>query len=68
MVAGWPRRPIKGEVRRSPGKLSQDQRDVLQSGSLDAIAQAVDDEAKKFPKPGEEVDSAKGLAWALVRV
>jgi hypothetical protein len=25
------------------GKLSQDQRDVLQSGSLDAIAQAVDE-------------------------
>jgi hypothetical protein len=25
-------------------------------------------EAKKFPKPGEAVDSASGLAWALVRV
>jgi hypothetical protein len=49
--------------------MSQDQRDVLKSGSLHAIAQAVDDEAKKFPKPpGEEVDSARGLAWALVRV
>ena len=40
-----------------------------QSGSLDEITAAVDAEAEKFPNPpGEAVDSAKGLAWALVRV
>ena len=41
---------------------------MLESGSLDDIAAAVDEEAKKYPKPGEEVDSAHGLAWALVRI
>ena len=50
------------------GALSPEQRTVLQSGGLNDIAKAVDDEAKRFPKPGAAVDSAHGLAWALVRV
>ena len=72
VVAGRPERPgrpIEGTYADLWGALSQPQRDVLQSGSLDEITAAVDAEAEKFPKPpGEAVDSAKGLAWALVRV
>ena len=69
----WPegpgRGPTKGKYGHLWAALSQAQQDVLQSGNLDQITAAVDAEAKKFPKPpGEEVDSAKGLAWALVRV
>jgi hypothetical protein len=61
--------PAKGRFAHLWDALSQHQRDVLQSGSLDDIKQAIDDEAEKYPKPGEaEVDSAHGLAWALVRV
>lgn len=60
--------PSKGKYADLWGKLSEDQRGVLQRGSLDDIAKAVSDEAKKFPKPGGAVDSANGLAWALVRV
>ena len=61
--------PSKGKYADLWGALSQPQRDVLQSGSLDEITAAVDAEAEKFPNPpGEAVDSAKGLAWALVRV
>jgi hypothetical protein len=60
--------PSKGKYADLWGALSPDQQAVLQRGSLNAIAKAVDDEAKKFPKPGDDVDSAKGLAWALVRV
>jgi hypothetical protein len=40
---GGPGGPSKGKYADLWGKLSQDQRDVLQSGSLDAIAQAVDE-------------------------
>jgi len=65
---GGPGGPSKGKYADLWGKMSQDQRDVLESGSLDDIAAAVDEEAKKYPKPGEEIDSAHGLAWALVRI
>jgi hypothetical protein len=66
---GGPGGPSKGKYANLWGALSQPQRDVLQSGSLDEITAAVDAEAEKFPNlPGEAVDSAKGLAWALVRV
>ena len=71
----WPDGP-GGAGGQSKGKfadlwdaLGPGQQDVLESGNLDEITAAVDDEAKRFPKtPGAEVDSAKGLAWALVRV
>ena len=61
--------PAKGKFAHLWAALSPEQQGALQSGSLDEITAAVDAEAKAFPKPGEEdVDSAKGLAWALVRI
>jgi hypothetical protein len=61
--------PSKGKYRHLWDALSPPQQNVLQSGTLKQIAAAIDEEARAFPKPpGEEVDSAKGLAWALVRV
>jgi hypothetical protein len=61
--------PSKGKYANLWGKLSPEQQGALRSGSLDVITGFVDAEARKFPNPsGEEVDSAKGLAWALVRV
>jgi hypothetical protein len=60
--------PSKGKYADLWKALSDDQRTVLESGTLDQIAAAVHEEATKFPKLGDEVDSAHGLAWALVRV
>ena len=65
---GGPGGPSKGKYAHYWDELSPEQQTVLQSGSLDDIAAAVDEEAQKYPKPGEEIDSAHGLAWALVRI
>ena len=66
----WPEGPgrAKGKYNHLWIKLSPEQQIALQSRNLDEIARVVHEEATKFPKPGEEVDSANGLAWALVRV
>jgi hypothetical protein len=60
--------PAKGKYGHLWADMSQPQRDVLLSGNLKQITAAIEDEARAFPKTGEEVDSAKGLAWALVRI
>jgi hypothetical protein len=66
----WPNGPgrAKGKFAKLWQALNNDQRTALESGSLKQIAVEVDKEAQAFPNPGEAVDSAKGLAWALVRV
>jgi hypothetical protein len=60
--------PAKGKYGHLWAALSPEQQTVLESGTLKQIEAAIDEEARKYPKPGEEVDSAKGLAWALVRI
>ena len=72
VVARWWREgldPAKGRFAHLWAALSPEQQRILESGSLDDIKQAIDDEARTHPKPGEEeIDSAHGLAWALVRI
>ena len=67
-MEGRPGGPAKGKYGHLWDALGPDQQAVLQRGNLDEIKQAVEDEAKKYPKPGGEDVSALGLAWALVRV
>ena len=56
--------PAKGKFAHLWEALSQGQQDGLESGTLKQIEAAIAEEARAFPKPGEEVDSAKGLAGA----
>lgn len=64
---GW--EPAKEKFRDLWNALSLRQQDVLENGNIHQIEAAIAEEARAFPKPGEEdVDSAKGLAWALVRI
>jgi hypothetical protein len=60
--------PLTGRYAHLWDALSLQQRTALLSGNLDDITGYVDEEARKFPKPGEEDVSALGQAWALVRV
>jgi hypothetical protein len=68
----WPEgpNPSKGKYGHLWLALSDHQRTVLQSGTLDEITAAVDQEAKEFPKPpgAEDVSAFGGQAWALVRI
>jgi hypothetical protein len=71
VVARWWREgwdPAKGKFAHLWAALSPEQQAVLESGTLKEITAAIEDEARAYPKLGEDVDSAKGLAWALVRV
>jgi hypothetical protein len=60
--------PAKGKFGHLWDALGLELQGVLQRGNLDEIKQAVDDEARRYPKPGEEDVSAFGQCWALVRV